>query len=355
MKASAHRQRPPIARVLAFWAMLVIAPMGWSQTLQASSPAPAAPQPDNGIIRGIAAGTNGDVYQGVLVTLTESGTMPPVTQTQTTDVNGAFQFDRVSPGAFQLTLSSKGFVTQTVKGVLHAGETWDAHTIVLTVAVTTSSVHVTASQAEIAQAQLHIEEKQRVLGVIPNYFVTYDPHAAPLTARQKFQLSLRSAVDPVTIGSAAFFAGIDQASNLLSGYGQGAQGYGKRFGAVYADTFVETMVGGAIFPALLHQDPRYFVKGTGSVRSRVWYAIYNAVMCKGDNGKWQVNYSGILGGLAAGGISQLYYPASDRGSAGTIFAGVAIGTGTSTIGNLAQEFLIKKLTPSARKNKDVQP
>lgn len=295
------------------------------------------------------------MYQGVSVTLTESAATPARTEKQTTDANGAFQFTQVPPGPFQLTLGSEGFVTQTVRGVLHAGETWDAHTIVLPVAIATSSVRVTASQADIAQAQLNIEEKQRVLGVIPNYFVSYDPHAAPLTARQKFQLSWRSSIDPVTIGSAALFAGIDQSANLLSGYGPGAQGYGKRFGAVYADTFVETMLGGAVLPAVFHQDPRYFVKGTGSVRSRVWYAIYNAVMCKGDNGRWQVNYSGIVGGLAAGGISQMYYPASDRGSAGAIFAGTAIGTGTSVLGNLAQEFLVRKLTPSARKNKNAHP
>jgi hypothetical protein len=72
------------------------------------------------------------------------------------------------------------------------------------------------------------------------------------------------------------------------------------------------MIGSAILPALLKQDPRYFYKGTGTTRSRILYAIANSVMCKGDNGHWQVNYSGILGGAAAGGISNLYYPASDR-------------------------------------------
>ena len=332
--------------------MLAFPPLGRAQ---AAPPVPDAPQPATGVILGIVAGSDGDVYQGVHVTLAETGATPAITQTQATNSNGAFHFLQVPPGPFRLTLTSSGFVTQTVDGVLHPGETLDAHTIVLPVATTSSSVQVTASQADIAQAQINVEEKQRVLGVIPNYFVTYDPHAAALTPRQKFQLSWRSAVDPVTIASAAFFAGIDQAADLLPGYGQGAQGYGKRFGAVYADTFVSTMIGGAIFPSLLRQDPRYFVKGTGSVRSRIWYATYNAVMCKGDNGKWQVNYSGILGGLAAAGVSQIYYPASDRGSAGIIFADTAIGAGASVFGNLAQEFLIRKLTPAARKNKNPQP
>lgn len=333
-------------------AMLALPPISRPQ---APVPASTAQPPADGIILGVAEGTGGAVYQGVRVTLTETAARPPVTETTITDDNGAFRFIGIAPGPFQLTLSSSGFVTQTVSGVLHAGETWDAHTIVLPVADTTSSVEVTASRADIAQAQLNIEEKQRVLGFIPNYFVSYDPHAAPLDARQKYQLSWRSSIDPVTVATAAGFAGIDQAAGYLSGYGPGAQGYGKRFGAVYADTFVATMLGGALFPALLHQDPRYFVKGAGSVRSRIWYATYNAVMCKGDNGKWQVNYSGILGGLAAGGVSQIYYPASDRNGAAVIFSGTAISIGASIFGNLAQEFLVRKLTPSARKNQNTQP
>ena len=90
-------------------------------------------------------------------------------------------------------------------------------------------------------------------------------------------------------------AGVEQASNTFAGYGQGAQGYGKRFGANYADAFIDTMIGGAILPSLFKQDPRYFYKGTGTIRSRAMYAIANSVICKGDNGRWQPNYSGDSG------------------------------------------------------------
>jgi hypothetical protein len=105
------------------------------------------------------------------------------------------------------------------------------------------------------------------------------------------------------------------------------------------------MIGGAILPSLLKQDPRYFYKGTGSIRSRVFYAIANSVVCKGDNGHWQTNYSGIAGGLAAGGISNLYYPASNRSGLALSFENAAIGTAESAAQNLFQEFIVRKLTP----------
>jgi hypothetical protein len=127
------------------------------------------------------------------------------------------------------------------------------------------------------------------------------------------------------------------------------QGYAKRFGAAYADMATGTLIGGAILPSLLKQDPRYFYKGTGSTKSRILYAVANSVICKGDNGKWQANYSGILGGLAAGGISNLYYPAQDRNGVGLTFENALIGIGATAAANVLQEFVIKKLTPSAAK------
>lgn len=345
-RAAIFPPHPMHACFLGMAAMLAMCSCGWGQAAAAT---PDASEPLSGTIHGIAGGPDGQVYEGVRVALSSSGAAPVLTQAQTTDADGVFEFSNVPPGPFRLTLASPGFVTQTIPGHLHAGESYDAHTIVLRVAATTSTVEVSASEVEIAQAQVDLEEKQRVLGVIPNFLVSYDSDAAPLTARQKFQLAWQTAVDPVSFGSAGLFAGIDQASNALPGYGQGAQGYAKRFAAMYSDTFVGTMIGSAILPSLLRQDPRYFVKETGSKRSRIWYAVYNSVMCKGDSGRWQVNYSGLLGGMAAGGVSQLYYPASDRSGAGAIFASTAIVAGTSIFSNLAQEFVVKRFTPAARK------
>lgn len=136
-----------------------------------------------------------------------------------------------------------------------------------------------------------------------------------------------------------------------AGYGQGAEGYAKRYGAVYADFFIGTTISSAILQSLFKQDPQYFYKGTGTVRSRTLYAIANSVVCKGDNRHWQVNYSSILGDLAGGGISNLYYPAADRNGIALTFENAAIGIGAQAAANILQEFLFRKLTPSRRRHK----
>jgi hypothetical protein len=248
--------------------------------------------------------------------------------------------------SFEITVSAAGFVTQQIRGALFAGQAYDAHTIVLPMAAAANSVQVSAgSLEEIAEAQLNLEERQRVLGVLPNYYVSYDPSALPLTTRQKFELAWRTSIDPVTWAMTGAVAGIEQANHTFKGYGQGAEGYGKRFGANYADGFDSDMIGGAILPSLFKQDPRYFYKGTGSVRSRVLYAIAAAVICRGDDGNRQFDYSGILGGLAAGGISNLYYPAGDRSGVAVTLENSAIGTAEDAVQNLIQEFVIRRLTP----------
>jgi len=196
---------------------------------------------------------------------------------------------------------------------------------------------------EMAEAEIKDEEKQRVLGVIPNFYVTYNPSAVPLRPKQKFELAWKATVDPVNLGLTAAIAGIQQASNEFEGYGQGAQGYAKRYGASYADSVAGTFIGGAILPSLLKQDPRYFYKGTGSRHSRLFYALANAVICKGDNGHWQTSYSGLLGSLAAGGISNLYYPEADRDVTITM-ENTLFSIGASAANNVLQEFVIRKLT-----------
>jgi hypothetical protein len=277
----------------------------------------------------------------------------PIQEAQTGE-DGQYSFVNIAPGPFQLSISAEGFVSNSSSGTLRSGENIviPKMTLVLTTEVT--EVRVELSTIEIAQEQIKDQEKQRVLGFIPNFYVTYIPNAAPLNTRQKFELAWKSTLDPVTFAITGAVAGIQQANNQFSGYGQGAQGYAKRYGASYADVVTNTFIAGAILPSLLKQDPRYFYKGTGSVRSRVFYAIANSVICKGDNGQWQANYSGILGGLAAGGISNLYYPASDRG-AGLTFENAAIGIGASAAANLLQEFVIRKLSTHVPSNAPATP
>jgi hypothetical protein len=107
------------------------------------------------------------------------------------------------------------------------------------------------------------------------------------------------------------------------------------------------MIGGAILPSLLHQDPRYFYQGTGTKKSRALHAISSTVICRSDDGRRQPNYSTIGGDLAAAAISTAYDPASDR-SAGRVFTSALINTGERALANLAQEFLLRRLTSKAK-------
>lgn len=295
-----------------------------------------------GIVKGTVVDQSGAVVAGARVRLTEDQTPR---QEVITDAGGQFSLSNLAPGPFQLTITAAGFAPQTSSGVLHAGEIETVPPIALHVAETRTEVQVGVSQVEVAEEQIKVEEKQRVLGFVPNFYVSYVPDAAPLTAKQKFKLAGKTVVDPFTFVVVGGAAGVEQAQNHFAGFGQGAQGYGKRFGASYADTVSGTFIGGALLPSLLKQDPRYFYKGTGSMPFRFLYALGNAVICKGDNGRWQTNYSNILGNLAAGGLSNLYYPEQDRTGAGLTFENGAIGIGTTAVANLFQEFIVRKLTP----------
>jgi hypothetical protein len=193
------------------------------------------------------------------------------------------------------------------------------------------------SQQQKAEEQIKQQEQQRIAGVVPNFNVSYNKDAVPLTRKQKLRLAWRTATDPVAFGIAAVDAGFSQAENDFPGYGQGAQGYAKRFGASYADNFDGTMLGNAVLPILLKQDPRYFRKGEGSFSSRLLYALSTTIWCRNDNGSHGPNYSNILGNLAAGGISNLYYPASDRGAGLTFERGLTV-TAYGSAGAIFNEF-----------------
>jgi hypothetical protein len=146
---------------------------------------------------------------------------------------------------------------------------------------------------------------------------------------------------------AAALAGINQAGNRPD-YQQGWNGYGQRFGAAYADSVTDIFFGGAILPSLLHQDPRYFYQGTGTIKSRTLHALANPFICKGDNGRNQVNFSSMGGDLISASISNAYYPESNRG-AGLVFTTFAINTAERELSSVVQEFVLRKLTPSAKR------
>ena len=169
-------------------------------------------------------------------------------------------------------------------------------------------------QREKAEQVLQQEEHQRVMGVIPNFNSTNDKNAPPLTPKQKMNLAFRTAIDPFQFVAAGLDAGLSQEENDFPGYGHGAEGYAKRYGAAYTDGFNGTMLGNGVLPILLHEDPRYFRRGTGSVARRLLYAVSTTFWCRRDNGSWGPNYANVMGNLAAGGISNLYYPSADRGA-----------------------------------------
>lgn len=306
-----------------------------------------------GHVAGTVVDKSGSAVPGARVRLSREG--QATNQEVVTGDDGQFSFANVAPGPFQLAITAVSFATQTYSGTLRSAESLEVPQITLAVATNLTQVQVTVPRIELAEIQIKEEEKQRVLGVIPNFYVSYDPRAVPLTSKQKFKLAWRVTIDPISFGLIGAIAGIQQASDQFSGYGQGAEGYGKRYGASFADATIGTFLGSAIFPSLLKQDPRYFYKGTGSKKSRFYYAVANAVICKGDNGHWQANYSSILGSLAAGGISNLYYPASDRNGAGLTFENAGIGIATSAATNLLQEFLIRKLTPNLPSHQPSKP
>lgn len=276
------------------------------------------------------------------VTLTRDDQSPK--QEAVSGDDGQFSFSNLAPGPFHVTVIAAGFATQTLSGVLNSGEARIVPEISLILASAATEVHVGLTQTEIAEVQIQTEEAQRVLGFIPNFYVSYVPDAVPLTPKQKFELAWKSTRDPVTFGVTAAVAGLEQEANIFSGYGQGGEGYAKRFGAAYTDRITSTFIGSAVLPSLLKQDPRYFYKGTGSTRSRLLYAIKSTFICKGDNGRWQPNYSYLMGDLASSGLSNLYYPAQDRGI-GLTFANTFIGIGGTAAANILQEFVIRKLTP----------
>lgn len=295
-----------------------------------------------GSIHGTVMDSAGDVLVEANVTLTADASSQK--RTAKTDGTGFFNFTALPAGSYRVAITANGFAPWTSSAIVLApGQVYDVPQIALYVAAANTSVQVIYSSHEIAQQQVHAQEKQRVLGIVPNFYTSYVWDAEPLTSRQKFHLALRTSVDPVTFLGAGAIAGIQQWQNDFKGYGQGAAGYFKRFGANYADGFSGVVLGGAVFPSLLHQDPRYFYKGTGTIKSRALYAISTVVITKGDNGRWQPNYSNVLGTFTAAGLSNAYYPASNRGAQLTI-DNALLGLASGVADALLQEFVIKKLS-----------
>ncbi len=311
-------------------------------------------QPDqraSGVISGTVTDKEGALAVGAKVALKQDG------QTAAREVlsgnNGEFSFTNVPPGAFHLTVTAPGFDTQKYSGDLNPGQALLVPPIQLAVTGAVTEVKVGGTPEEIAEIEVKQELQQRVFGFIPNFYVAYSTDPAPLFAKQKFYLAWKSVQDPVTILGVAFLAGVYQAADVPGGYGQGAAGYGRRFGGAYGDVVVGTFVGSAILPSLLHQDPRYFYQGTGSTKSRLAHALLNSVEARNDRTKkWEPNYSGIIGSFASGAVSYAYIPASDR-STGMFLQESLVRVAESSVAGVLQEFVLRRFTSHVPKQSAV--
>jgi Carboxypeptidase regulatory-like domain len=298
--------------------------------------------PRTAIVMGTVTDVNGGVIPNATVVLKEVESNDP--RTIVTTENGMFEFHDVTPGiTFQISISAKDFADWISTPILLNPDQFKIVTgIQLRIATERTTVDVHYDPVEVATEQFKAEEKQRVFGIIPNFYVSYESDPAPLTTKMKFKLALKVSTDPVTAAGVFLVASAKQAGNTPD-YGQGWGAYGKRFGAVAADGFSDIMIGGAILPSLLHQDPRYFYQGTGTSGSRFRHAVFSTFVARTDQGKSQPNYSSLGGVLASSSLANLYYPRSNRG-AGLVFGNFAIGIAERVGASLAQEFLLGKFT-----------
>jgi hypothetical protein len=322
-------------------------------SLLAQNAHPAASDHQSATLFGTVTTSGGDtVVVGATVTLENSATH--ASRSARTSEAGFFSLSDVPPGIYTISVQGLGFVSWTSASLdIRPGEYRQISNIVLKIDAAASSVLVTASVHQIAEMQLESEEKQRIVGVIPNFFVSYVPDAAPLSAGQKSRLAARALFDPVTFLIAGITAGIEQGDKTFPAFGQGSLGFAKRYGAAFADNASSDLLTNAVLPVLFRQDPRFYYRA-GSVRSRILYSIDTVFICKGDNGRWQPNYSFVLGGFAAASVSNLYYPAADRGG-GLVVTNGLLNLVSGAVSSLMEEFVFQKATTQAKHRAPVSP
>ena len=196
---------------------------------------------------------------------------------------------------------------------------------------------------QIAEEEVTEQTRQRVLGILPNFYTSYVWDAAPMSARQKYKLALRTSLDPWVFARTGITAGIQQARGTFPEYGDGGSGYAKRYFAAYGDAITGRVIGSAVFPAIFHQDPRYFYRGTGGVPRRTLHAMVSAVVARRDGGRVELNYSHTLGNFTAGYISRTWHPGSGKGF-NLALEDMFVSIGDTAGRNLFQEFLYKKIS-----------
>jgi len=309
--------------------------------LQQAAPALTPIPQGTAAVTGTVLDITGITIPHAVVTLTGPNEIPIVVYS---DNDGFFSITGLPAGRFNVIITSPGLETLEFPNIhLSAGEQRELPRIAMPLTSAQVSVTVMATPDEIANEQVKAEEKQRVLGVLPNFYTTYIWNAAPLKTHHKFSLAAHSLLDPTAFAITGIVAGVEQAHNTFPGYGDGPEGYFKRYGAAYADQATGRLLGSAVFPSIFRQDPRYFYRGSGSAASRTFYAIESGVICRGDNGHRQLNYSRILGSLAASAIGNLYRSDTDR-TVGLTFRNTLIGLGAHAATNVVREFISRKVS-----------
>jgi hypothetical protein len=312
----------------------------WVATMTAAQQI-SAPAPQPGTIIGTVLDVNGDAVANASVVL--QGSDASDVQRFTTRDNGFFRFDGV-PAAVPLRviISAEGFANWTSTEILlEPGQYFILTDVNLRIETVQVAITVIPPD-QLAAQQVRAEESQRIAGIIPNFYVVYDRNAVPLSTKLKFRLALKAVTDPVTTAGFIANATIFQVANYPS-YQQGAKGYGERLGATFAGGYTNILVGSALLPSLLHQDPRYFYQGAGTTKSRLLHALAFPVLTRGDDGRREFNFSSIGGDLASGAIANAYYPASDRGPH-LLVKSALIGFGGRMVEGLMQEFVLHRFT-----------
>ena len=180
-------------------------------------------------------------------------------------------------------------------------------------------------------------EPKRILGIVPNYRTSPSlTNYEPISAKEKFVIATQDSFDRGTVILAAAFAGEGQLTNSNRSFGQGAAGYGQYFGASYGDFVIGNYMTEAIYPTILHQDPRYFRRGTGSTWSRLRYAVGQTLWTHSDSGRMHFNYSEVLGNSTAVAISSAYY--QDNRDVGDAVTKLGTQIGVDMAANVLKEF-----------------
>ena len=221
--------------------------------------------------------------------------------------NGAFVAAKIADRIVALVAASE---IRTV-AIVHEGEDVVVPEIQLGVESISTTVNAITME-DLAEQQIAAEEHQRILGVLPNFYVSYVPDAAPLTRKQKFKLAVVVSRDPVTFFTTGVTAGIEQWQGDFAGYGQEFSGYAKRYAASYGDKLSSTFLGAALLPSILHQDTRYYTLGKGDFAKRLGYAFSRVAVTRSDSGHETFNFSEFLGAGAFSGVANFYYPSQER-------------------------------------------